>query len=344
MTTSRFGPAASGEFTAVCAARRANDARPFAPAATTPVSPAGPATPAAPATPTTSATSTAWPTPATQSAGPATPATPTPPAGTLRSTAAAGGAARSWRPSIPPQHGAWAFLVVPVLCAFAVAGTSPAGWVFLAAWTCAYPVGYYAGRALTARVRRGSWTRLARRELGRAVPWALATALLGLPLALTRPWLLPAAAALGVLWGVGLAVAARLGERSLANDLLLVAQAIAALPLAVAVVAGPAALLDGLARPTLICTALVAAYLAGSVLHVKSLLRQAGNRRYRVATLTWHAGLVVAGLLVSPWWLLGFLPALARTVFMGPGLRPAVIGAIEAVVAVLVVLSAFAAV
>jgi len=106
-----------------------------------------------------------------------------------------------------------------VLCAFSVAGGSPAGWLFLAAWVCAYPVGYYLGRALTARTRRGSWSRLARRERARAIPWALITAALGLPLVITRPWIFGAAVLLAALWVLGLVIAARRGERSLANDL-----------------------------------------------------------------------------------------------------------------------------
>ena len=61
-----------------------------------------------------------------------------------------------WRPVLPPQHGAWAFLIVPVLCAFAISGASAAGWLFLGAWVAAYPVGYYLGRALTVRVRQSS--------------------------------------------------------------------------------------------------------------------------------------------------------------------------------------------
>ena len=250
---------------------------------------------------------------------------------------------RAWRPSIPPQHGAWAFLIVPVLCGFAVAGASPAGWLFLAAWVCAYPVGYYLGRALTARARRGSWSRLARRERARAVPWAVLTAALGLPLALTRPWLLVAAGLLAVLWGTGLAIAARRGERSMANDLMLVAQAAVALPLAVAVVAGPSALTGDLVGQTLQATLIVAGYLAGSVVHVKSLLREAGNVRFHRVNVAWHAVLAVGAGLASPWWLVGFVPALARAVLLRPGMRPGAIGGVEALVAVLVVVSAFLA-
>ncbi|HYN56824.1 MAG TPA: YwiC-like family protein [Motilibacterales bacterium] len=248
-----------------------------------------------------------------------------------------------WRPVIPPQHGAWAFLIVPVLCGFAVAGASAAGWLFLAAWVCAYPVGYYLGRGLTARARRGSWTRLARRERTRALPWAVLTAALGLPLVLTRPWLLAAAAILAVLWGGGLVIAARQGERSLANDLMLVAQAAVALPLAVAVVVGPASLTGDLAGSVLEATVIVAAYLAGSVLHVKSLLREAGNARFRRANVAWHGALVLGTALASAWWLVAFLPALARAVLLRPGMRPGAIGGVEAVVAVLVVVAALLA-
>lgn len=147
------------------------------------------------------------------------------------------GLGRRWTAWIPQQHGAWAFLLVPVLSAFAVSGTSPTGWAFCLAWVCAYPVSHFIGRALTARVRRGRWSRLSRRELRRAVPWALAVSALGLPLAWSRPWLVGVATVLALVWGMGLVVAVRWGERSLANDALLVGQAVAAVPLAVAVVA-----------------------------------------------------------------------------------------------------------
>lgn len=229
------------------------------------------------------------------------------------------------------------------MAGFAVSGTSRAGWVFGLAWVCAYPVGYFGGRALTARLRRGSWTRRARRELGRAVPWALATAALGVPLMATRPWLLAAAAVLMILWTAGLRVASDRGERSLANDLLLIGQAVVAVPLTVGVVAGLPELSGSLAGATLTCTAVVAAYLSGSVLHVKSLLREAGVKGYRVANLAWHGAALAGTAPLSPWWLLGFIPALLRAVVLRPGLRPAVIGGIEAVVAVLFTVSAFGA-
>ena len=318
MTADRFGPTVAGEYTALRSMRSSVGEEGPAPAAT-PVAPAPP-----------------------PGGGRTEPGRSARHAHDAASGGRAGGG-RHWWPVLPPQHGAWAFLAVPVLAGFAVAGASAAGWLLLATWLCAYPVGYYGGRALTARVRRRGWTRLARRELGRALPWAVITAVLGVPLALTRPWLVAVAAGLALIWAAGLVVGARLGERSIANDLILVAQAVAAVPLTVAVVAGPGALGSELAMGAALTSGLVAAYLTGSVLHVKSLLREAGDRRFRRLSIAWHVACAVLAAAVSPWWLVGFLPALVRAVALRPGLRAGVIGGIEALVAVLMVVASFAA-
>lgn len=254
---------------------------------------------------------------------------------------------------IPPQHGAWAFLVVPLLVGFAVAGWHGSGLLFAVAWVAAYPVSYFGGRALTARVRRGSWTRLARREAGRAAPWLGALAVLGIPLLWECPWLALVAVALGAAWAASLALAARYGERSMANDLALVGQAVCAVPLLWAVIASTGGV-PGVAAGTPIWgslpaasaalwvgTAAVGVYLLGSVLAVKSLLREAGNRRFRAFALGYHGLACVVAAWVDPVWLLGFAPALARVALLRPGMRPAAIGGVETVVAALFVAAAF---
>jgi hypothetical protein len=109
------------------------------------------------------------------------------------------------------------------------------------------------------------------------------------------------------------------------------------------VVAGPATLAEELAGPTIQGTLIIAAYLAGSVLHVKSLLREAGSVTFHRLNVTWHVALAVVAGAVSPWWLVGFIPALARTLLLRPGARPGMIGGVEAVIAVLVVAAAFLA-
>ena len=221
----------------------------------------------------------------------------------VRSTGLSGRSCpRSTAPGLPHRAG-------PVR--FRSRWATPAGWLFLAAWVCASPVGYYlaGGSPLACGAGPGpDWPGVSVRVL----PWAVITGALGLPLLLTRPWLTAAAFLLGVLWALGLWVAARRGERSLANDLLLVAQATVALPLAVAVGAGPAAVLGDLAGPVLPATLIVAGYLAGSVLHVKSLLREAGGPAFRRADITWHLALAIGAAVASVWWLVGLAPALAR--------------------------------
>ena len=306
MTADRFGPGSSGEFTAVSSVRPTSSDPEFA----------------------------------------TEPAADAPSGASSRTTArgrSAGSSAIQWRPQFPPQHGAWAFIAVPVLVGMAVAGWSAVGWLYLLALLVAYPVGYYGGRALTARIRRGSWTRLARRELGRAVPWAVLLGVLGLPLVVLRPWLVLVGLGLAALWLLGLWVADRFGERSMANDLVLVAQALVAVPSTVALVAGLGAVSGGLAAATWTATALVAGYLVGSVIHVKSLLREAGDLRWRRLDIGWHVLMVVLAALVDPCWLVGFGPALIRSVVGRPGARPGLIGGIEAIVAVLVVVAAMLA-
>jgi hypothetical protein len=238
------------------------------------------------------------------------------------------------RPSlaVPNQHGAWAFLAVPLLLGFALVGWSAAGGLFAAAWVLAYPASYYLGRAVVIRWRRGSWTRLAKRELGHAVPWIAAAALPAVPLAALRPWLLVVAAVLAGLWAVSLALTRTGHERGVTNDLLLVGQAALAVPLLAAVTADAAP-----TAPAWWAALVCGVFFTGSVLHVKSLIREAGDRRWAVGSRAFHlAAAAVAGL-ASPWLLLPFGTAAVRAFAVPAGTRPAVIGAVETVVSVLVV-------
>lgn len=253
------------------------------------------------------------------------------------------GRTRTWTAYIPPQHGAWAFLVVPLLVGFTTVAFSWVAVLFSVAWIIAYPVGYFGGRALVTRFRRGSWTRLARRETRRAVPWAVALALVAVPLVVLRPWLVAVAVVVAAVWAVSLALTLRGSERALGNDAVLVVLAVVAVPAVWAVGSATPGLTPGLpvVPPSVWwATTATAAFLFGSVLHVKSLLRQAGNRRFHWLSVGYHAVVLVGFTLVSLWWVVGFAPALIRAVALRPGLRPGIIGAIESVVAVAFVLAA----
>lgn len=243
-----------------------------------------------------------------------------------------------WRLAIPGQHGAWAFLVIPLILGFVIVGWSVPGAVFSVAWVLAYPASYYLGRAVVVRWRRGNWSRIARRELNDAVPWAVLAAIPSLILLVMRPWLVWVGVVLGLLWAVSVWLTRTGHERGASNDLLLVAQASLAVPLFWGIATdtpdlgiGDAAALDAWTA-ALICLV----FFAGSVIHVKSLIREADDRRWAIASRIYHV-LALWMALISPWLLLPFGASAIRAFAVPPGSRPAVIGAVEIVVSVLIV-------
>ncbi len=238
---------------------------------------------------------------------------------------------RGTRLAVPQQHGAWAFLAVPLLLGLALAGPTPIGVLFCSAWVAAYPASWYLGRAVVIRWRRGSWSRLAQRELRNAVPWMVAAAAMALVLLWARPWLAAVLPPLLVAWVASLRLMRAGHERGATNDLLLVVQAALAVPLLWAVT------IDGW-PPADAWTAagICAVFFTGSVLHVKSLIREADDRRWAVGSRAFAVASLALGL-ASPWLLLPFGAAAVRAFIVPAGTRPALIGAAETVVSILVV-------
>jgi hypothetical protein len=239
---------------------------------------------------------------------------------------------------IPNQHGAWAFLVVPLLLGFAVAGWSWVGAGFAFAWVVSYPLSFYSMRVIRAWLKRHRLTRVARRDLRAAAFWAVPLTLVGIPLLILRPWLLVVAAVAAVLWSVSLWLSLRGRERSVVNDLLLVAQAVTAVPLmwavttdSVAVGAFPAVVWE--------LMALSAVYFTGTVIHVKSLIRKSKDRRWHWGSVAYHVVALVVMPLLSVWFVIPFAACLARSLFLKPGMKPAAIGGVEIVMSLLVLLA-----
>lgn len=236
----------------------------------------------------------------------------------------------------PPQHGAWAFLIVPLVLGALLGAGTWLGLVFAVTWVAAYPVSYFGGRGLLMRIRRGSFTTKTKAEFRASVPWAIVAGLGAVTLIVARPWIVVPGIAVGVIWSISLWLTWIGRERGITNDLLLTVLASIATPFMWAIANDQPNLA---AIPTGVWQAAVVSLLffIGSVLHVKSLIRGARDARWHWASVAFHVLALVAASALT-WWLTApFAVALARTVAMPKGLTPKQIGLTEAAVTVLLV-------
>jgi len=193
-------------------------------------------------------------------------------------------------PLIPPQHGAWAFVGLPLALG---ALASPASWstVFLvwAAFTC-YPASYFALSLVRAR-RRARF----RRPL---LFWVLLAATPASVLVVSSPWLVGVGLGYTCLFAVNIAFARRNHDRDLVNDAVLIVQVVALVPLT-RLLATP-----GIAVPETVwlLTAVCALVLVGSTLHVKSLLRERRNPAYARASRVFAIGSLGASVGLALLW------------------------------------------
>ncbi len=249
-------------------------------------------------------------------------------------------------PVLPPQHGAWAFLALPVVLACTVA--RPTWWTALlsVAWFAAYPASYAGGRLLHDR----------RPERFRRpfVLWAAVAAVPAAVLVFRFPWLAWVGVVLLALVAVNVHYARRNDERALMNDLVVVTECALLVPVTWAVSTGattvplPGAVPVQIALLTTVCWLV----LTGSTLHVKSLIRERRDPRYarasRAVALTSVAISVVLAAawgLPEGWALVVPFAALAIRAFL-VGRRPAraaVIGLVELAMFCLVAVAAWLA-
>ncbi len=245
---------------------------------------------------------------------------------------------------IPQQHGAWAFLIVPNLITTFLGGGTWLGWLFFATWISAYPLSYFLTAAAVVRFRRGKWSSRARREAHRALPWAIFTALGGLVLTLNRPWVFIESASLVIPWSLSIYLAVTGRERGITNDLLLVAMASLS-PLLMYQIAENESLLTNIPGKIWQVTLITFLFFAGTVLHVKALIREAKNRQWHLGSALYHlAALLLLASTLRSWLIsLTFFLAFIRTLLIRPGMRPRKIGLIEGLLAVLLVATTVAA-
>jgi hypothetical protein len=221
------------------------------------------------------------------------------------------------RKFLPPQHGAWAMLLLPWLAGTLIAGFRWLDLPLLLAWLTGYLASYYALLAVKThrpgKVSAQLWV------------YGTPTVLLGGLVLALRPAVLWYAPAYGLLLAVNVAYAARRNDRALLNDLASVVQSCLMVFVCATIARVP------LGEVTLAFAALTA-YFTGVVLHVKALIRERDSPRYRWASIVYHmlvfvvslwfgiALAVVFGLLAGRAWVLA-----------GRKLRPGVLGIVEIV-------------
>jgi hypothetical protein len=218
-------------------------------------------------------------------------------------------------------------LLVPFLVGVLRVG---AGWlhlVLLVAWLAGYLMSYFALLA----VKTGRWRRHRPQLLGYGGLTLGAT----VPVLLTVPRVLLLAPAYSVLLGVNLWHARRRQDRALVNGMASVLQSTLMVFL-VAIVAGvpPLTVWDAFVTVLL--------YLAGTLLYVKTVIRERGSRSYLVASVAYHAGALCVAALVAPVLALLFGWFLVRAVVV-PWRTPsvAVVGLLEVAGSVALVLAAW---
>jgi len=189
------------------------------------------------------------------------------------------------RQFVPPQHGAWAMLLLPYLAGVLVAGFRWPDLPLLGAWLAGYLLSYFALQAIkTRRPQRF------RQQLSWYAPIAAA---LALTVVVACPRVLFFAPVYALLLVVNARYAVRRRERALVNDLVSVLQS-CLMVFVVAVVAGqsPARVLPAFL--------VVLLYFVGTVLYVKTMIRERGSRLYRRASIAYAALATVAGAALGP--------------------------------------------
>jgi hypothetical protein len=224
---------------------------------------------------------------------------------------------------VPNQHGAWAMLATPLLVGLLA---SRPRWVHLplaAFWF----VGYFAFFAT------GLW--LKSRRKARYLPpvraYGLAAIVLGALTLALEPALIRWAPLFLLPLGIGLVASARRDERALVSGLATTVGSCLMTPVSYAAGHGP----DD--TRAWVLAAVLAAYFGGTVVYVKTMIRERGSRPHLWLSIGWHAVATILMVAVS-WPLVAIFAALTARAALFPRrtLTPKQVGLIEVVFTVAV--------
>jgi hypothetical protein len=222
---------------------------------------------------------------------------------------------RALRRFVPPQHGAWAMLLVPWLAGVLAAGFRWPHLPLLGAWLTGYLFSYYLFQAVKTR-RPG-------RVRTQLLVYAIPTVLLGGLVLAVRPHVLWYGPVYAILFAVNVGYAARRRERALLNDFASVVQSCLMVFVCATVADAPAAAV----LPAFLA---VTAYFVGTVLYVKTMIRERGDAAYYRASVGYHGAVFAVGAwLLQPVAVLFALLLARAVVFPGRPMTPKQVGVLE---------------
>lgn len=186
---------------------------------------------------------------------------------------------------VPPQHGAWAMLLLPYLAGLLSAGSAWPDLPLLAAWIGGYLLSYFA--LLAVKTRRPA------RYRDQLLAYGLTTLAAGAVVLAARPQLILYAPVFALALAVNGFFASRRDDRALVNGLVSAAAATLILPVVASVAGGSPWDVGGTFTVVLL-------YLAGTVLFVKSCIRERENKAMFAASAAFHAAALAVAAWIAP--------------------------------------------
>lgn len=196
---------------------------------------------------------------------------------------------------VPPQHGGWAFVGLPIVLGIWVAPWTSLLIVAAVGWIVAFPASYFTLAVLRYPLPRRFWRPLA--------IWAGAGIPLAIILLAARPWLVWLGAAYVLTFAINVGFARRRDERAMTNNTIFILECTAIVPAmwGIGAVPGGWSVAAFSTAPTgvWISSACCAMALVGSTLHVKSLIRERNDARFQVASQSWAAASLAVSVVLA---------------------------------------------
>ncbi|MFI2752286.1 YwiC-like family protein [Cellulomonas sp. P22] len=236
---------------------------------------------------------------------------------------------------VPNQHGAWAMLVAPFVVGALDSGPTWRQVPLLLLWLTGYLAFFAAGLWLRSRCKGRYWPPVR--------TYGVVTAALGAVVVALAPELLRWVPVYLPLLAVSLWCSWRRADRTYLNDgvtivaaclMTVVVTALGSHPAVGAGLPGAGWLPGAGSTRAWLLAAVLATYFGGTVLYVKTLIRDRGDARVWAASAAYHVVACVAAFLVDPWVGALFAVLAVRAAVVPrrwPGITPARIGAGEVV-------------